>query len=95
MNTTSIIAGVIYQINPVEQYGDFRKRVFWVQELNVKYPNTWQIEMWHDDVHALELLTTGNLVECNVTIKGKMVQGRNGGKDYIINILKCDSIKRL
>jgi len=92
MNNTATITGVIYQINPVEQYGDFRKRAFWVQELNVKYPNTWQLEMWHDDVHNLELFSVGDLVECYVTIKGKKVEARNTGKDYIINILKCDKI---
>jgi hypothetical protein len=95
MSITATISGVIYKINPVEQYGDFRKRVFWVQELNVRYPNTWQLEMWHDDILNLESLHQSDLVECGVTIKGKMVEGKNGGNDYIINILKCDTIKRI
>lgn len=94
MNVAATITGVIYEIRNVERYSDFRKRVFLVQELNVKYPNTWQLEMWHDDVDILNLFQVGNIVECNVSVKGKLCEGKNSGKDFVINILKCNEISR-
>lgn len=94
MNTATI-SGVIYKINHIEQYADFTKRVFWVQELNIKYPNTWQLEMWHDDVAILSSFRENDIVSCEVTIKGKILENKNTRKDYVINILKCDKITRL
>lgn len=94
INTTTI-EGVIYKINNTERYTDFFKRTFWVQELNVKYPNTWQLEMWHDDTEILNEFSIHDIVQCEATLKGKLLEKRGSGEQFVINILKCDSIIKI
>lgn len=93
MNTTTI-TGAIHTIFPHEKYGDFRKRVFWVKEVNVKHPNIWSLEAWHDDTDNLDKLKgyVGE-VSCEVTIRGKMYS--KNGRDGIINTLHCTGIKKI
>lgn len=91
MNTT--ITGTIHTIFPTEQYRDFHKRVFWIKETNVKYPNIWALEMWHDDGAELGKFSYADEVSCEVSIKGKMWS--KNGKDGVINILHCTGIKKV
>lgn len=94
MMNTSFISGVIYKIFPEEKRGDFRKRVFWIQQLNVKYPEMWQLEMHHDNTLILDRFKEGFIVECDVTVRGKLWQKQNG-EDCVIMTLRCDTIRSI
>lgn len=92
MNTT--ITGTIHTIFPTERYRDFFKRVFWIKETNVKYPNIWALEMWHEDGAVLDQFRNhSGEVSCEVSVKGKMWS--KNGKDNVINILHCTGIKKI
>lgn len=93
MPSTTII-GALHTIFPHEKYGDFRKRVFWVKEINAKNPNIWQLEMWHDDIDELDKFKNySGEVSCEVSILGKMWS--KNGRDNIINVLRCTGIKKI
>ncbi len=92
MNTTTI-TGAIHTIFPHEKYGPFTKRVFWVKEINVKHPNIWALEFWHDDIEILDKFKYADEVTCEVTIRGKMYS--KNGRDGIINTLHCTGIKKI
>lgn len=88
------LQGVIKDIFPDEYYGNFRKRVFWLAEVNAKYPNTWAIECWHDDAcNELSSYRPGDAVKVTFEVKGKLWS--KGGKEGVINTLRMTVIDRL
>ena len=87
------ITGVVYRLFPEEKHRDFLKRRFWLQELNVKYPQMWELEMWHDDdVSQLKVFKEGDVVACDFLPKGRMYEVAGGDKKVKIT-LQCTGIK--
>lgn len=87
----SILSGVITDVFEVEKYGDFRKRVIWLQEIKEKHPQHWALEFWHDEAELLpSFVKNGQAVTCHLSIKGKKVS--KYGKEFIIVTLKIDKI---
>lgn len=88
-----VLSGVIDTIFATERYGNFEKRVFWVLETGPKYPQVWQLEMWHEDTLTLDMFKPGHDVIADVEVKGKKVS--KGDKEMVINILRCTKLTRL
>jgi hypothetical protein len=87
-----MITGVLYKIFPEEVHRDFHSRKFWIQEMNVKYPNMWQLEMWHDDVSELLGYKVGDVVECDYRPHGRLYDAYNN-EQKVRTILQCTEIK--
>lgn len=88
------LTGAIHTIFPVEFYGqNFKKRVFWLKEINVQKPTIWSVELHQDDVVLGEKFKNADLVECQVEVVGRMVG--NTGSDKVFNALKCIGIKHI
>lgn len=81
------VTGTIKQIFNSEVYGNFEKRVFWVEENTDKYPNTYQLEMQQGECNRLDSFKAGDKVECNIEVKGRWYH--KNGKEGVINTLKC------
>jgi hypothetical protein len=84
------LRGTIVNIQDSEIVGtNFEKRVFWLQERDVEYPSTWNLEMQQGDCNKLDAYQRGDHVECQVSIRGRAGQKRDGSGPYCINTLKC------
>lgn len=91
--TNGRLAGEIYRIDPSKKYKDFSNRIFWVKELDVKFPNFWELEMWHDRVSELEYFAVGDIVEIEFIIHGRVYEKDNQRK--VKTTVECVSIKNL
>lgn len=87
------LTGIIRDIFHPETYGNFKKRVFWLTQLNAERPNTWQLEMQGEDCALLDKYATGQVVECHIEILGKL--SPKGDQERVFNTLKCIYIKKL
>lgn len=92
MNNTITLSGKIETIFPVETYGNIEKRVIWISEQGVQYPNTWSLEFIQGQVNILDNYKSGDLVVCKVDIKGRYWQ--KGDRSGVITTLKCWAIER-
>ncbi len=86
---TTILEGAIHTIFPVE----YKKRVFWLKQINVQYPNMWQLELEHDDISLLDKFKEADVVQCEVEIRGR--HWDKNGRQGVMNILKCNDIKKI
>lgn len=84
-----MIVGVLYNVFPEEVHRDFHKRRFWIQELNKKYPSMYELELWHDDVYDIKQYSTGDVLECDFIVHGRLYDDNNKVK----MILQCRGIK--
>lgn len=89
-----MITGVLYKIFETEVHRDFHKRLFWVQQLNVKYPMMWELEMWHDECETLNMYRTGMIVECEYRPIGRIYEDRNLVQK-VKTSLQCTNIKQV
>lgn len=91
------LTGVIKKMMPTDFIGQgekqFRKRLFWVQEITDMYPNTWQIEFWQDDCQMGDAYNEGDFVTCYVDIKGKLFIKKDA-TEGVINTLKCWNVEK-
>jgi hypothetical protein len=87
-----IITGKIIDIFPLETYGKFTKRVIWVEEQEVQYPNTYSIEFTGRNVPLVDSLVLGNMVKCQVDLRGRAYE--KDGKKGCINSLSCWRVDR-
>lgn len=90
------ISGAIWKIRPTQLIGRDRTtyRKFYVRELNVKYPNVWGIEMWHDNVNLLDNLKEADVVTCKCVVRGRQWTNKMGFDDAIIS-LQCIEINKI
>lgn len=92
MNVT--IKGYITDIFNSETYGNFEKRIFWLQEpASNQYPNHYELQMWQGDCNLLDKFNDGDFVECQVDLRGKHYS--KNGKDSVFNTLKVWKITKL
>ncbi len=78
-------------------YGNFSKRVMWLEEVtDYKYPSTWQLELWKDDVNMLDAYEEGDFITCYVDIMGKLItkDKSRDGDEWVSNTLKCWNIEK-
>lgn len=87
------IYGTIKKIMPTETLsGGFTKRLFWLDDEEDKYPNTFQFELWKDDVNMIDSYEVGDVVTCFIDLKGK--HWKRDDKEGVMNSLKCWNIEK-
>lgn len=84
MNIT--IEGYIVDIFPVETIGNFSKRVVWVEERDVQYPNTYSIEFAGRDISVPDAFVPGDKVKVQVNLQGR--KWEKNGKSGCMNTLR-------
>ena len=90
---TVIIQGILTDVFPSEIFGNFEKRVAWVQETDVQYPNTFALEFHQGDANILDNFVPGDVVKCSVDLRGR--KWSKNGKEGVMNTLKCWKMERL
>lgn len=83
------VSGKIKQIFESGVFGNFEKRLFWLEEVSEKFANTWQLELWQNDCSMIDNYKVGDYVTCYIDIKGKSFQKKDGSGESVINTLKC------
>ena len=86
------VSGKIKKIFDSAVYGTFEKRVIWLEEVSEKYPNTFQFELWNEDIAMPDSYREGDYVTCYIDLKGKYWD--KGDKDGVMNTLKCWNIEK-
>lgn len=89
------IKGVITDIFDTETIRNFEKRIFWLAQTGVEFPNDYQLECHQNDVNRLDDFNPGELVNCFVSVRGKAFNKKSNGEKIIINTLKCWKIERV
>ncbi len=84
--------GKIRQINEIEIYNTFQKRKFWLQDIDEKYPNTWELELWKDDVNMIDNYSVGDFITAYIDIKGRV--WTKNDREGVMNTLKCWNIEK-
>jgi hypothetical protein len=88
------ITGTIKKIEPTQTLsGGFEKRIFWFEDDDIKFPNTFQIETWKGDVKMLDEYQLEDKVTCYIDLKGKKFIGRDN-EERILNTMKCWNIEK-
>jgi hypothetical protein len=77
-------------------FGTFEKRILWLEEVTERFPNTWQLECWKDDVKMLDSYNEGDYVTCYIDIKGKLIpkDKSKNGDEWVSNTLKCWNVEK-
>lgn len=95
--SNTVLTGLIRNIFPEESFGNpdrpFRKRVVWLTEIGVQYPNTWQVEFWNDDGSVLDRFAIGNKVNIHYAVLGKM--SSKNGEEKVFNTIRGLKIQKL
>ena len=86
------LSGVIKKVFNTESFSNFEKRIFWIEEIQEKYKNTFQLELWKKDVAMIDSYKVGDYVTVYVDLKGKHWQ--NAEKEGVMNSLKCWNIEK-
>jgi hypothetical protein len=87
------LIGKVKKVFDVETFGTFQKRSLWLEEVNEKYANTWNLEFWKEDCSMPDNLKIGDYITCFVDIKGKSYSKKDGSEG-VINTLKCWNIEK-
>lgn len=91
---TTILSGIVHTVFPIEQYGNFTKQRFWLKQVNVKYPQIWEIEFHHDDVDSIKRKGVDDnktIIDCEIEVRGRLWS--KGGREGVMNQLICKSLK--
>lgn len=83
------LRGVITMIGESQVFGNFEKRIFWIEEQNVQYPNSWQLECQQNDCNILDNFKIGQEVDCSINIRGRYWEKTEEGRSGVINTLRC------
>ncbi|WP_343668706.1 DUF3127 domain-containing protein [Chitinophaga sp.] len=88
-----VLKGRIKNIFPSEIFGNFEKRVMWLEEQDVQYPQTYEVQFTQGDCNVLDGFQPGQMVECHINLRGR--HSEKSGKEYVFNSLQCWRIKKL
>jgi hypothetical protein len=88
-----VLSGRIKTIFSAEVFGNFEKRVMWLEEQTDKYPQTYSLEFTQGDVNVLDAFKEGDQVECSINLRGR--HSEKNGKEYVFNSMQCWRIKRV
>jgi hypothetical protein len=86
------LSGKIRKVFPSQTFGSFEKRIFWLDDVSDKYPETWELELWKANCPMIDSYKVGDYVTCYIDIKGKYWQ--NDVKEGVMNTLKCWNIEK-
>lgn len=87
------ITGKITDIFPSETFGNFEKRVAWVVEEGMQYPNHYPLEFQQGFANELDHYVPGDQVVCDVDVRGR--KWEKNGKAGCMATLKCWKIERV
>ena len=87
------LSGKLRKVFDAQTFPNFEKRVFWVDDISEKYPNTWQFELWGKDVEMIDHFQVGDFLTFYVDIRGK-VWSNAEGKEGVMNTIKCWNIEK-
>jgi hypothetical protein len=95
MSMTVKLTGILTDVFPVEHTTNFAKKVFWLKEPDTsRYPQHWAIQLHNKDTDNLKGINVGDVLECEVEIRGKKF--RHGlSEEKIFISLKCIGIRVL
>lgn len=93
---TTKLRGILTDVFPVETTPNFSKKVFWLKQPDTeRYPQHWEIELHGQDIDRLKGVKVGDVLECEVEIRGRKFKRRNGSGDGIFTTLKCVGMELL
>jgi|ERR1044072_2783776 hypothetical protein len=87
------LSGKIKTIFPAEVYGNFEKRVMWLEETVDRYPQTYSIEFHQGDCNVLDAFKEGDEVQCSINLRGRHWQ--KDDKEGVMNTFQCWRIKKV
>lgn len=89
------VFGKIKEMFPSIVRGTFEKRLFWIEEVVEKYPNTFQLEFWNADCNMPEAmnLKQGDFITAYIDLKGKVFT-KTDGAEAVGNSMKCWNIEK-
>lgn len=87
------ILGKIKTIFPEETFGNFKKKVVWIEEEEVQYPNTYEVQFTQAKTVELDGYKEGELVEIDADVRGR--HSAKNGKEYVFNSLSAWRIQRI
>lgn len=87
------LSGKIRTVFPAEVYGNFEKRVVWIDETVDDYPQTFAVEFTQGNCNLLDGFKEGDNVEININLRGRHWQ--KGDKEGVFNTLQGWRIKRI
>lgn len=87
------ILGKIKTIFPEETFGNFKKKVVWIEEEEVQYPNTYEVQFTQAKTVELDGYKEGELVEIDADVRGRYAA--KNGKEYVFNSLSAWRIQRI
>lgn len=89
------LQGILTDVFPVETTPKFSKKVFWIKQPDTeRYPNHWELELHAPDIDRLKGIKLGDVLECEVEVRGRKFKRRAGGEG-IFTTLKCLGIQVL
>jgi hypothetical protein len=92
---TTKLQGILTDVFPVETTPNFSKKVFWIKQPDTeRYPQHWELELHTADIDRLKGIKTGDVLECEVEIRGRKFKRRAGGEGIFVT-LKCTGIRVL
>lgn len=87
------ILGKIKTIFPEETFGNFKKIVVWIDEVEVQWPNTYEVQFVQAKTVELDGYKEGELVELDVDVRGRY--SKKDDKEYVFNSLTAWRIQRI
>ena len=87
------ISGAVYHIGQIEVVSEkFKKRDLVIQTNDGKFSQLISVQMTQDKVDLLNNLNIGDMVECNINLRGREWTDRNGVKKFF-NTIEAWSIQ--
>lgn len=87
------IFGKIKTVFPEETIGTFKKKVVWIEEQEVQWPNTYEVQFTQSKTVELDGYREGELVEIDADVRGR--HSAKNGKEYVFNSLSGWRIQRV
>src|SRR5690606_28015151 len=87
------ILGKIKTIFTEETFGNFKKKVVWIEEEEVQYPNTYEVQFTQAKTVELDGYKEGELVEIDADVRGRYAA--KNGKEYVFNSISAWRIQRI
>lgn len=93
MSGTIKLTGILTDVFGIETFPNFVKKVFWLKEPDTeRHPQHWQLELHQQDHERLNGINQGDVLECEVEVRGKKYKKQNR-EEAIIITLKCVGIR--
>lgn len=89
------LSGVVDAVFPSVTFGNFEKRSVWIKETEGEYPQIFEVEFHQGDCNKLDDINKGDLVECEINLRGRKFNKKSDGSEFIINTLRAWKISKV